>query len=153
MYKTTSIDQFSSTKILKSGFSMIELMVVLAIIAILLTLVAPRYLGSVASGKETVLKENLSTVRRAIDQHFADRGAFPKKLEDLVTLQYLRSLPIDPITNSSESWILIGENAAPIEVVSNSSSTAPPLGAGKPIRDVKSGAPGSARDGELFSKW
>jgi general secretion pathway protein G len=135
---------------------MIELMVVLAIIAILLTLVTPRYLGSVANSKEIILKENLSTVRRALDQHFADKGSFPKSLEELVALQYLRSLPFDPITEKSDSWILLGENLQPLmkaTVTTGNTPANPPPNTSAVIRDIRSGAIGESRSGGAFDTW
>jgi general secretion pathway protein G len=139
-----------------AGFSMIELMVVLAIIALLLTIVAPRYQGSIATSKEIVLKENLSTIRKALDQYYADKGKFPTKLDDLVTAQYLRILPIDPITNKNDSWILIGANAQPMQVREPTTSEAAKTTltqTNAAIHDVRSGALGESKDGGAFNTW
>lgn len=119
------------------GFTLIELLVVLAIIATLLTIAVPRYTGSVDKAKESVLKENLATLREAIDKHYGDTGKYPMVLNDLVTKRYLRSIPVDPITDSATSWILL-----------------PPADPQKGvIFDVKSGAPGKSRDGTAYASW
>jgi general secretion pathway protein G len=120
-----------------AGFTLIELLVTLAIIAMLLTLVSPRYVGGMARAEEAVLKENLFAIRDALDKHFADTGRYPATLEELVAKRYLRSLPVDPVTQSAGTWILV-----------------PPadrqLGA---VYDVKSGAEGTARDGTPYAQW
>lgn len=119
------------------GFTLIELLVVLAIIATLLSLAVPRYTGSVDKAKESVLKENLSTLREAIDKHYGDTGKYPATLDDLVTKRYLRRIPVDPITDSATSWVVL----PPAD---------PQKGA---VFDVKSGAPGKSRDGTAYSSW
>lgn len=119
------------------GFTLIELLVVLAIIATLLSLAVPRYTGSVDKAKESVLKENLSTLREAIDKHYGDTGTYPATLDDLVTKRYLRRIPVDPITDSATSWVVL-----------------PPADTQKgAVFDVKSGAPGKSRDGTAYSSW
>ncbi|TAN86828.1 MAG: prepilin-type N-terminal cleavage/methylation domain-containing protein [Gallionella sp.] len=119
------------------GFTLIELLVVLAIIATLLSLAAPRYTGSVDKARESVLKENLTTLREAIDKHYGDTGKYPATLEGLVTKRYLRRIPVDPITDSTTSWVVL----PPAD---------PQKGA---VFDVKSGAPGKSRDGAAYSSW
>ena len=79
------------------GFTLIELMVVMAIIATLLTLALPRYFGSLERSKEAVLKENLYQMREAISHYHADRGRYPETLESLAADKYLRKVPVDPI--------------------------------------------------------
>lgn len=88
------------------GFTLIEILVVLAILALLLSIAAPRYFGSVDRSKETVLKQNLFQIRESLDKYFADTGRYPDSLEDLVTKHYLRSAPVDPVTGSAlrGSW-------------------------------------------------
>lgn len=118
------------------GFTLIELLVVMVIIATLLTLVAPRYFGNVDKAKETVLKENLSALRDALDKHYSDTGKYPVVLDDLVTRKYLRKIPIDPITDNN-IWL-----------------TAPPDNPEKgAIRDVHSTASGKAKDGTYYKDW
>lgn len=119
------------------GFTLIELLVALTIIALLLSLVTPRYFGTLTRAEESVLKENLYLLRDALDKHFADTGLYPATLEELVTKKYLRNIPPDPITQSTTTWIVI----AP---------TDPKLGA---VYDIKSGAKGNGRDGKPYDTW
>jgi general secretion pathway protein G len=120
----------------RRGFTLIELLVVLAIVALLLTLAVPRYFQSIDSAKETILADNLRNVREVIDQFYADRGRYPDSLDQLVEKKYLRSLPIDPITESTTTWLLI-----------------PPEDATKgSLYGIKSGAPGNSRSGKPYSE-
>lgn len=119
------------------GFTLIELLVSLTIIALLLSIVVPRYFGSVERAEEAVLKDDLSIMRDALDKHFADTGRYPDALQDLATKKYLRSIPTDPITQSSSSWIVVPPSD-------------PALGA---VYDVRSGAPGSDRSGKPYVQW
>ena len=89
----------------KSGFTLIELMVVLTVIALLLSLVVPDYVGRVRHAEEAALKENLVLMRDALDKHYADSGRYPERLEDLVEKRYLRSIPPDPLTGTSATWV------------------------------------------------
>lgn len=90
-----------------SGFTLIELMVVLAIIALLLSIVAPHYAGRLTRAEETVLRENLALMRDALDQHYADAGRYPERLEDLAAKRYLRAIPVDPITQRADTWVAV----------------------------------------------
>jgi general secretion pathway protein G len=119
------------------GFTLIELLVVLAIIALLLTIAVPRYYGSLDKSKEAVLKENLFQLRDAIGKYHADKGKYPESLESLAADKYLRKVPLDPITESSTTWLVVPP-------------TDPQKGG---VYDVKSGAPGKAIDGSEFSTW
>lgn len=122
----------------RTGFTLMELMVVMAIIASLLTLALPRYFRSVERSREAVLRQDLSIMRDAIDKFFADRGRYPATLGELAELRYLRKVPPDPITGSADTWIVI----------------APPEGdAQEGVYDVRSGAPGRSRDGEAYEAW
>src|SRR3982751_1503736 len=89
------------------GFTLIELMVVFTIIALLLTLAVPRYFSSVDKSKEAVLKENLNQVRDAISRYYADKGKYPELLDALATDKYLRRVPLDPITESEKTWLVV----------------------------------------------
>ena len=123
---------------LRRGFTLIELLVVMAIIASLLTIAAPRYLRSVDDAREAALKSNLAQMREAIDHFHADRGSYPPALVDLVEKRYLRAIPVDPITESAQSW-----------------QVSPPPGSqdSGTVYDVRSGAPGSSRLGEAYANW
>lgn len=87
-----------------SGFTLIEILVVLTIIAILLSLVTPRYFSSIDRAKEKVLRHDLIVVRDAIDKFYSDRNAYPNTLQDLVQGKYLREVPVDPITDRTDTW-------------------------------------------------
>lgn len=121
----------------RPGFTLIELLVVMAVVATLLTLVVPRYFGSIDKSKEAVLKENLHQMREAISRYHADRGKYPETLEALATDKYLRKVPLDPITESAASWIVVRPEQ--------------PDKSG--VYDVRSGAPGKASDGTEYAQW
>jgi general secretion pathway protein G len=119
----------------KRGFTLVELLVVLSIIALLLSIAAPRYFQHVDRSKEAVLRENLATLRDALDQYHADKGRWPDSLATLAQEHYLRAVPIDPITGQADTWMTeAGEE-----------------GAG--VRDVKSGAAGEGADGKPYADW
>lgn len=121
----------------RSGFTLIELLVAMTIIALLLSIVTPRFFHSVGKAEETVLKQDLALMREALDKYHADNGAYPDALADLISKKYLRKIPDDPITQSSATWILI-----------------PPTGTEKgAIFDIKSGAPGKGSDGSAYADW
>lgn len=118
------------------GFTLVELLVVFAIIAVLLAIAVPRYFSSETRAKETVLKENLYVMREAIQHYYADKGRYPEALEALATEKYLRQIPLDPLTESAATWVVV-----------------PPQDPGKGgVYDVKSGAPGAGADGKAFSE-
>jgi general secretion pathway protein G len=121
----------------RPGFTLIELLVVMAIVATLLTLALPRYFGSLDKSKEAVLKENLFQMREAISRYYADKGKYPESLDGLAAEKYLRKVPLDPITESTATWLLVQPED-------------PQKGG---VVDVRSGAPGKARDGSEFSQW
>ncbi len=88
------------------GFTLIELIVVMAIIALLLSIAAPRYIGSIESGKRAVQRQNVAVVRDAIDKFHGDQGRYPDTLQELVDKRYLREVPVDPVTERQD-WTLI----------------------------------------------
>lgn len=118
------------------GFTLIELLVVLSIVALLLSISVPKYFHSLDYSKEVILKENLRVVRKTIDQYYSDTGHYPDDLDELVSKKYLRALPVDPITSSAATWILI----APEDIK-----------LGK-LFDLHSGAQGATRDGVGFGQ-
>ncbi len=89
------------------GFTLIELLLVLTLIALLASLVAPVVTGSIGHAKESTLKETLYTLRKAIDDYYADNGSYPADIDVLVQKRYLRKKPIDPITGKTDSWQLV----------------------------------------------
>lgn len=121
----------------KRGFTMIELLVTLAIIALLLTVAVPRYFDNVSRTKEDVLREDLFVLRDAIDKYYSDKNRYPNELQDLVTEKYLRAIPVEPFVQSSKGWHV-------------DASTDPALGV---VTNVHSLAPGTARDGTWFKDW
>ena len=121
----------------RSGFTLIELLVVMAIIALLLTLAIPRYFGSLERSKEAVLREDLYQLRDAIGKYYGDKGRYPESLDALATEKYLRKVPVDPLTESAATWVVV----APED---------PQKGG---VVDVKSGAQGKASDGSVYAEW
>ena len=90
-----------------AGFTLVELMVVLTVIALLLSVVVPDYVGRMQRAEEAVLQENLALLRDALDKHYADAGKYPASLEELVAKRYLRSIPRDPFTRRATTWIAV----------------------------------------------
>jgi general secretion pathway protein G len=121
----------------RRGFTLIEVLVVMAISAVLLTLAVPRYFSQVEAAKEAVLRDNLRLTRSVIGHFYGDNGRYPESLVELVEKRYLRALPVDPITGTSDTWV--------IEPV--------PEGLKGQVYDVRSGATGNARDGTAFTQW
>ena len=122
------------------GFTLLELMIAMFILIILLSVALPTYQRSVQQARETVLKENLFQMRRAIDQYAADKGKLPQSLDDLVTAEYLREKPMDPITEKREWEEIQGEDA-------NSND------GGQGLKDVKSTADGEDGDGNKYGDY
>lgn len=121
----------------KRGFTLIELLVALTIVALLLSLVMPRYFGGLERADEAVLKENLYLMRDAIDKHYADTGRYPASLDELASKKYLRAVPSDPVTRSNTTWMVV----APADIQQGA------------VYDVKSGAKGVGRDGRPYDQW
>ena len=126
----------------RNGFTLIELLIVIALITILATMGVVQYRNSIQSTKEAILHTDLFRMRDAIDQYYADKGKYPSGLDALVSEGYMRKVPEDPITKSTDSWVTVPAEADP-----NSPSSEPG------IYDVKSGAPGSGLDGTNYSDW
>jgi general secretion pathway protein G len=119
------------------GFTLVELLVVMAIIGTLLSIAVPRYFHALAHARETVLLQDLAILREAIDKYNADLGQYPDTLVALVEKRYVRSVPVDPYTKLADTWIL---------VPSEDSDQAG-------IRDVHSGAAEEAADGKPVNTW
>jgi len=124
------------------GFTLLELMIVIMIIAILAAIAVPVYKASVRNARETVLRDNLITLRRVIDQYTADKKKAPQSLQDLVDAGYFKQLPVDPITNSNSTWQPVMDTA-----VSSPDQT------DSGVSDVHSGAPGVGSDGTAYNTW
>ena len=122
------------------GFTLLELMIAMFILIILISVALPTYQRSVQQARETVLKENLFQMRRAIDQYAADKGKLPQSLEDLVTEEYLREKPMDPITETREWQEIQGEDT---------SSSDGEQG----LKDIKSTAEGEDGDGKRYEEY
>jgi len=121
----------------RTGFTLIELLVVMAVLAVLLSIAAPRYFDSIDRAKDSALRTDLRVLREAIDKYRADNGRLPETLQALADSRYLRSIPLDPWTDSSTTWIV----------------QAHPDGVTQGIFDVRSGASGVARDGTPYEGW
>ncbi|HTQ57399.1 MAG TPA: prepilin-type N-terminal cleavage/methylation domain-containing protein [Bryobacteraceae bacterium] len=126
----------------QSGFTMVELMVVMAIIVILISIAIPQYQKAIIRAKESVLKNNLTTLRDVIDEYTYDKKKAPQSLDDLVTAGYLRAVPVDPMTDSNQTWKTIMEDA-----LQSVDQTEPG------IFDVKSGSEKTGLDGTPYSDW
>lgn len=121
----------------RAGFTMIELLVALAIVGLITAIAAPRYFGNLERAKENVLKEDLYVLRDAIGNFYADRNRYPDTLKELVDEKYLRKLPVDPFTQSSNSWVIVPAEDPSMGIVA----------------DVRSGAPNKGRDGTWLKDW
>ena len=124
------------------GFTLIELLIVIALITILASMGVVQYRNSIQSSREAVLRTDLFRMRDAIDQYYADKGKYPASLDTLVTDGYMRKIPEDPITKSTDTW-----QTEPAEPDPSNPSDAPG------IYNVKSGATGTALDGSSYSDW
>jgi len=124
------------------GFTLIELMVVISIIIILMSVAIPRYQASILRARETVLRDDLYTLRSVIDQYTLDKQKAPQSLQDLVESGYLKQLPMDPFTNSRESWIPVTD-----ESIMSPDQSQPG------IVDVHSGSDQKSSEGSAYSSW
>jgi len=126
----------------QDGFTLVELMIVMLIIGVLMAIAVPKYERSVQLAREAVLKEDLQTMRKAIDSYTLDKEKGPQSLDDLVQAGYLKSVPVDPITRRSDTWLTTQDDA-----MYNLDQTDPG------ISDVHSGAQELAMDGTSYSTW
>jgi len=126
----------------RRGFTLIELMIVMTIITILVSIAAPLYQKSVLRAKESVLRQNLFTIRTVIDEYTYDKQKAPQTLQDLVSDGYLRQVPLDPTTGSNQSWKIVMEDA-----LTSVNQTEPG------IFDVRSGSDKTSLEGTPYSEW
>ena len=137
------------------GFTLIELMVVAAIIGILASMAVVQLRQTPQRAKEAALKENLYVLRNVIDQYFTDKGKYPDNLQALVSDGYIRKIPVDPMTGSDTSWIEVLADAADPAAASGDTGGTGGAGGdvGGGVADVKSGSEGTALDGSKYSEW
>jgi general secretion pathway protein G len=126
----------------EAGFTLLELMIVMAVILILTAIAVPAYQGAVRQAREAVLREDLHTIRSAIDSYTADKQKAPQSLDDLVQEGYLREIPVDPMTHSKDTW-----NTDTGDTLHSLDQTDPG------IDDVHSGSQDTGSDGEAYSTW
>ncbi len=125
-----------------AGFTLMELMIVMAIISVLATLAVPSFIGAIKSAREAVLKEDLHVLRAAIDSYTMDKQKAPQSLDDLVQEGYLRSIPEDPMTRSKDTWVTDTSDA-----LYSLDQTEPG------IADIHSGSDDTGSDGQPYSAW
>ena len=124
------------------GFTLIELMIVMAIIAILASIAIPSFINAVKHAREAVLREDLHTMRQAIDSYTVDKEKAPQSLDDLVQAGYLKQIPVDPMTGSSDTWM--PDSSDTLMDIDQTDGG---------INNVHSGSQGTATDGSLYSTW
>ena len=126
----------------ESGFTLIELMVVMLIIGVLMAIAVPNYIAAVKAAKESVLKEDLHVIRQAIDSYTMDKQKAPQSLQELVEAGYLKAIPVDPMTRNAETW------------VADQSDAMHSIDQSEPgIDDVHSGDQEAGSDGQPYSTW
>ena len=139
MKRQMAIRRKNSTE---SGFTLIELMVVMLIIGVLMLIAVPSYTGMIKAARESVLKEDLHVIRNAIDSYTMDKQKAPQSLQDLVEAGYLKVIPVDPMTRSAESWVT--EQSDSLHSIDQSEPG---------IDDVHSGDQEAGSDGQPYSTW
>jgi general secretion pathway protein G len=133
---------WKKTEVSSQGFTLIELIIVMAIIAILVSIAVPIYANMVRRAKEAVLREDLHTMRTAIDSYTVDKEQAPQSLDDLVQAGYLKSIPVDPMTDSSDTWVT-SESDTMTDINETQGG----------MDDVHSGSEDLASDGTSYNTW
>jgi general secretion pathway protein G len=131
------------------GFTLLELIIVIAIIGILAAIAMPKMKDIPRHANEAVLRTDLRTMRDVIDQHYGDKGRYPESLQALVDAGYLRAIPIDPITKKSDTWVVVYEDVDPDHPPEGDEG----VGAKPGVIDVHSGSPLKALDGTPYGEW
>jgi general secretion pathway protein G len=126
----------------EQGFTLLELMIVMVVIGLLAAIAIPSYTRNIRAANEAVLKEDLHVMRQAIDSYTVDKQKAPQSLDDLVQAGYLKSMPVDPITKRSDTWMPVQEDT--LMTLDQTESG---------INDVHSGSQGAASDGSSYSTW
>ncbi len=129
----------------QKGFTLIEIIIVFALIGILVGMGLPQFRNATIRARESILKESLFQMRKLINQYYTDKGKYPASLQTLVDEEYLRTIPIDPITRSSETWLEIYQTLTEDEIMMIELEVG--------IVDVHSGSNEKALDGTLYSTW
>jgi general secretion pathway protein G len=130
------------TRTTEQGFTLLELMIVMVVIGLLAAIAIPAYTSNIRNAKEAVLKEDLHTMRQAIDSYTVDKAKAPQSLDDLVQAGYLKAMPVDPFTHRSDTWMPVQDDT--LSSIDQTDSG---------IDDVHSGAQQTASDGTSYSTW
>lgn len=133
------------------GFTLLELIIVVAMIGILAAIAMPKLVDMPKRAKEAVLKTNLHTLREVIDQYYGDKGRYPASLEELVETKYLRQVPVDPFTQRSDTWVLVFEEESEEGEVGPPPEPGEDTGPG--IIDVKAGSGLTSLSGTPYAEW
>ena len=146
------------------GFTLIELLVVLAIVALLMTIATPRYIEHVERARETALRTDLKVMREAIDKFEGDQGRLPATLQELIDRRYLKEIPVDPITDKRDTWVVVsaaqldellgasGQTATTTTTTSSQNGTSTSTTTDN-VADVHSGSDGKGKDGTNYKDW
>ena len=138
----TGTQRSPASRALRRGYTLIEMIIVMAIISVLVAIAVPMYQKSLTRTRESLLKNNLFTLRTVIDEYTFDKQKAPQTLQDLVDQGYLRNVPLDPMTGNNLSWRVIMEDA-----ITSVDQTAPG------IYDVRSGSDKKSLEGTMYSEW
>lgn len=132
----------SGEKVRQAGFTLVELMIVMAVIGVLATIAIPSYIGMIKHAREAALQEDLHVIRNAIDAYTSDKEKAPQSLDDLVQTGYLKAVPTDPTTHSNSTWVTTTDDS--LESVDQTDPG---------VNDVHSGSTETGSDGQPYSSW